>query len=132
MIKKKNTDGMRYPSIDELVRKDDSFIKNDGSSHSKNHTKYQLAHIAAKRARQIEEDERRKEVLLNCHSDDDTDIEDELDFEDDRDKFLCVKPVGKALEEYLQGEVHCSFKSNDLNDLKNDDDSMEEVVVIED
>jgi len=113
-----NKDGMRYPSIDELVKKQDVFTLENGKQHTTSHTKYQLAYIAAKRAKQIEEDELRKEKLLNNHSDEDEDIDFALEQEDDRDNFLCVKPVGKALEEYLNNEIHCSFVSNDLNEKK--------------
>jgi len=43
MAKTKNTDGMRYPSIDKLLEKVDS--------------KYKLAYISAKRAKIIEEEQ---------------------------------------------------------------------------
>jgi len=43
MKKTKNEDGMRYPSVDDLLTKVDS--------------KYKLAYIAAKRAKIIEEEE---------------------------------------------------------------------------
>ncbi len=124
-MKKTNKDGMRYPSIDELVKKHDVFTKEDGTTVDTNHTKYQLAYIAAKRAKLIEEDNLRKETLLTNHSDDDEEIDIELDNEDDRDKYLCVKPVGMALEEYLNGEVHCEFKSNDLTVKKAREESNE-------
>ena len=42
MIKKKNIDGMRYPSIDELVKKEDEFVLENGTEHKKNHTKYHI------------------------------------------------------------------------------------------
>lgn len=114
MAKKVNDDGMRYPSIDALVKKDDEFVMEDGTQYRKNHTKYQLAYLAAKRARLIEEDERRKEKLLNNHLDDDDVATEELEAHDDRNKFLCAKPVGKALEEYLEDEVHIAFVSDNV------------------
>jgi DNA-directed RNA polymerase subunit K/omega len=117
---KTNKDGMRYPSIDELVKKHDVFTKEDGSTVETTHTKYQLAYLAAKRAKLIEEDNYRKKKLLNNHPDDDDEIDEELALEDDRDNYLCVKPVGMALEEYLNGDVHCEFKSNDLTAKQNE------------
>ncbi len=113
MARRINEDGMRYPSIDALVKKEDEFSMEDGTPYKKNHTKYQIAYLGAKRARLIEEDERRKEKLLARQDDEDmADIL--LENEDDRDKFLCAKPVGKALEEYLNGEVHIAFKSDNV------------------
>lgn len=118
MARRTNEDGMRYPSIDDLVRKEDTFTMEDGTPYKKSHTKYQIAYLSAKRARLIEEDERRKEKLLNNHRDDEDDVTDQLEIEDDRDKFLCAKPVGKALEEYLNGEVHIAFKSDNVEHVK--------------
>jgi DNA-directed RNA polymerase subunit omega len=59
---------MRYPSIDKLLEKVDS--------------KYKLAIISAKRARQIEQ---KSEPLV--------------------EKPRCFKPVGKALEEILDDKL---------------------------
>lgn len=73
MANKKNTDGMRYPSVDELLKVIDS--------------KYKLAYVAAKRAKIIEEEE-----YTSC-----TDPK-------------CVKPVGEALEEVLEGKTKITFK----------------------
>jgi DNA-directed RNA polymerase subunit K/omega len=114
---KKNLDGMRYPSIDALVGKTDEFTLASGEKIAKKLTKYQVAYLAAKRAHEIEEDERDKEALLNKCKDDET-VMIEIDQIEKDDDYLCVKPVGKALEEYLNGEVHCLFKSNDLGDKK--------------
>ncbi|MCR5787395.1 MAG: DNA-directed RNA polymerase subunit omega [Acholeplasmatales bacterium] len=131
-MKKTNKEGMRYPSIDELVNKTDTFTREDGSVHAKQHTKYQLAYIAAKRGHLIEEDERRKEKLLTNHSDDDIFAEAELNREEENDRQnLCVKPVGIALEEYLRGELHCSFKSNDLS-VKKAEEKLEQEIAQED
>lgn len=65
-------DGMRYPSIDDLLEKVDS--------------KYKLAHVAALRAKQIEEE--------NTESND----------------SKCYKPVGRALEEILADKVSLDFE----------------------
>lgn len=73
MATKKNTDGMRYPSIDLLLDKIDS--------------KYKLAYVAAKRAKIIE-------------------AEDYSSIEDCK----CVKPVGQALEEIIEGKTKITFK----------------------
>ena len=70
----KNTDGMRYPSIDVLLEKIDS--------------KYKLAYVAAKRAKIIEEEGYA-----------------------DLEHPLCVKPVGQALEEVIEGKTTCTFKN---------------------
>lgn len=67
----KNTEGLRYPSIDDLLEVVDS--------------KYKLAYIAAKRAKIIKKDEY-------------SSVENR-----------CVKPVGKALEEILEGKVTAKF-----------------------
>jgi len=66
-------DGLRYPSIDDLLKVVDS--------------KYKLAYLSAKRAKIIE-------------SENYTSAED----------GLCVKPVGQALEELLEGKLSCTFK----------------------
>ncbi len=68
----KNKDGMRYPSIDKLLSVVDS--------------KYKLAFIAAKRAKDIEKQG--------------TDLE----------KHKCIKPVGIALEEVLKDLIHVEFE----------------------
>lgn len=131
-MKKINKDGMRYPSIDKLINKVDTFTKADGSEHAKKHTKYQIAYLAAKRAHLIEEDERRKEKLLSNHSDEDVFAEAELNREEEHEALnLCVKPVGRALEEYLRGEVHCSFKSNDLSAKKAEEELEQEIALEE-
>ncbi len=70
----KDYDGMRYPSVDELLTKIDS--------------KYKLAYAAARRARISEEE------------DGYTSLEDPK----------CVKPVGQALEEILDGKTKVTFK----------------------
>lgn len=67
-----NHEGLRYPSIDQLLEVVDS--------------KYKLAYIAAKRAKIIKSD--------NFSSVDNK----------------CVKPVGKALEEILDGKVTAKFE----------------------
>ena len=72
-MSRKEYDGMRYPSVDELLEVVDS--------------KYKLAIIAAKRAHIIDE-------------------EDWCSLEDP----LCVKPVGEALEEILEGKTAMTFK----------------------
>ena len=69
----KNEDGMRYPSIDELLKKVDS--------------KYKLAYISAKRANLIEQ-------------------EGQCAVENPK----CVKSVGQALEEVLEGKTTATFK----------------------
>ncbi len=61
---------MRYPSIDKLLDKVDS--------------KYKIAYISAKRARQI--------IDAN---------ESQLDFVEELPTAKCAKPVGMALEELL-------------------------------
>jgi len=68
----KNQDGLRYPSIDDLLEVVDS--------------KYKLAYIAAKRAKVIKRTD--------------------YSSVDNR----CVKPVGKALEEILEGKVTAKFE----------------------
>lgn len=73
MPDKREYDGMRYPSIDLLLAKIDS--------------KYKLAYVSAKRAREIDED-------------DWTSSED----------GLCVKPIGQALEEIIEGKTTITFK----------------------
>ena len=50
-------------------------------------SKYKLAFIAAKRAKVIEEE-------AYCAKED----------------SICAKPVGQALEEILDDQVHCTFK----------------------
>lgn len=72
-MSKKEYDGMRYPSIDELLEKVDS--------------KYKLSVLAAKRAHIIDE-------------------EDWTAAEDG----ICVKPIGQALEEVLEGKCSMTFK----------------------
>jgi len=67
----RNSEGLRYPSIDELLLVIDS--------------KYKLAYISAKRAKIIKQD--------NYSS-----VENK-----------CVKPVGQALEEILEGKVKAEF-----------------------
>lgn len=116
-MENKNLNGMRYPSIDALVGKDDEFVLESGENYSKKHTKYQVAYLAAKRAHEIENDEKAREVL-NKKAEDDETIDIEMKEIDENNQHLCVKPVGMALEEYLRGEVHCSFKSNDLGDTR--------------
>jgi len=66
-------DGLRYPSIDELLKVVDS--------------KYKLAYLSAKRAKIIETE----------------------NYTSAEDGF-CVKPVGQALEELLEGKLSCTFK----------------------
>ncbi len=68
----KNNDGMRYPSIDDLLNKIDS--------------KYKLAYAAARTAKIIEQNE----LELN--------------------NVKCVKSVGQALEEILNGKVDIEFE----------------------
>lgn len=68
----KNKEGMRYPSIDKLLEVVDS--------------KYKLAYIAAKRAKEIQGNEE--------------------DFED----YQCVKAVGIALEEIIEGKITVEFE----------------------
>lgn len=68
----KNKDGMRYPSIDSLLKVVDS--------------KYKLAYIAAKRAKKIQ-------------------------FEGTSLKeYNCIKPVGIALEEVIEGKIEVEFE----------------------
>ena len=69
----KNTDGMRYPSIDKLLSKIDS--------------KYKLVYAASKVAQIIESEK--------------------LKVEDTQ----CVKSIGIALEEILDGKVKIDFES---------------------
>lgn len=73
MKNNKEYDGMRCPSVDDLLTVIDS--------------KYKLAYVAAKRAHIIEEEEW-------------TSAED----------GQCVKPVGQALEEILDGKTKMTFK----------------------
>lgn len=68
----KNKQGMRYPSIDSLLEVVDS--------------KYKLAYIAAKRAKEIQGREE--------------------EFED----YKCVKAVGIALEEIIEGKITVEFE----------------------
>lgn len=70
---------MRYPSIDKLLDKVDS--------------KYKIAYISAKRARQIVDAK-----------------ESQLDFVDDLPTAKCSKPVGIALEEILYDAVDFELK----------------------
>ena len=70
----KNVDGMRYPSVDQLLNVIDS--------------KYKLAYAAARRAKVIEQE------------DGYTPLEDPK----------CVKSVGEALEEILDGKTKVTFK----------------------
>ncbi|MCL1951049.1 MAG: DNA-directed RNA polymerase subunit omega [Turicibacter sp.] len=72
---------MRYPSIDNLLEKVDS--------------KYKIAYISAKRARQIVDEG-----------------QSQLDFVDDLPTAKSVKPVGIALEEILYDVV--DFKLDEL------------------
>ncbi len=123
MAKKVNNDGMRYPSIDDLVKKEDTFTFSDGTEYKKNHTKYQVAYLAAKRAQEIEDDLYRKNQLEKNRKDDVdyiASLEEKAEVNPD---FLCVKPVGIALEEYLNDEVHIAFKSDNVkrNQNKNED-----------
>ncbi|MFA6800806.1 MAG: DNA-directed RNA polymerase subunit omega [Acholeplasmataceae bacterium] len=69
----KNTDGMRYPSIDKLLSKIDS--------------KYKLVYTASKVARIIEEENLTVE------------------------NAKCVKSIGIALEEIINGNVQVEFES---------------------
>lgn len=71
--KQHNENGLRYPSIDNLLEVVDS--------------KYKLAYIAAKRAKVI----KRTDHTSADHS-------------------ICDKPVGKALEEILEGKVTAKFE----------------------
>ena len=71
--------GMRYPSIDKLLDKVDS--------------KYKIAYIAAKRARQ----------LVDAG-------ESHLDYVDGLPSAKCAKPVGVALEEILNDVVDFELK----------------------
>lgn len=73
MADKRDYDGMRYPSIDLLLDKIDS--------------KYKLAYVSAKRAREIDEDE-----WTSCED------------------GLCVKPIGQALEEIIADKTKITFK----------------------
>lgn len=72
---------MRYPSIDNLLEKIDS--------------KYKIAYISAKRARQIVDEG-----------------QSQLDFVEDLPTAKSSKPVGVALEEILYDVV--DFKLNEL------------------
>ena len=114
MAKKVNNDGMRYPSIDKLVKKEDTFTMVDGTEYKKSHTKYQVAYLASKRAQEIEDDLYRMNELKKKHKDN----PDYLDYLDDKaeinPEFACVKPVGIALEEYLNDEIHIAFKSDKI------------------
>jgi DNA-directed RNA polymerase subunit omega len=78
----KEYDGMRYPSIDELLEKIDS--------------KYKLAYAAARRAKIIEEE----------------DGYTPLGESDNLPDPLCYKPIGIALEEILQDLTKITFKKN--------------------
>lgn len=80
--KDKEYDGMRYPSIDELLEKIDS--------------KYKLAYAAARRAKIIEEE----------------DGYTPLGESDNLPDPLCYKPIGIALEEILQDQTKITFKKN--------------------
>lgn len=80
-MSEKNQDGLRYPSIDELLKVIDS--------------KYKLAYCAAKRAKII-----KKEEYSSL---------------DDLGLSKCEKPVGKALEEILEGKVIIEFADYDDN-----------------
>ena len=69
IIMSKNVDGMRYPSVDQLLNVIDS--------------KYKLAYAAARRARIIEEEDGYTSL----------------------ENPVCVKSVGIALEEILEGKT---------------------------
>ncbi len=112
MAKKVNNDGMRYPSIDDLVRKEDTFTLSDSTEYKKSHTKYQVAYLASKRAQEIEDDLYRMNKLAKKHKEDVEYLEKLDEKAEINPDFLCVKPVGIALEEYLNDEVHISFKSD--------------------
>lgn len=71
---------MRYPSIDSLLEKVDS--------------KYKIAYVSAKRARQIVDEK-----------------QSQLDFVEELPTAKSVKPVGTALEEILYDVV--DFKLNE-------------------
>lgn len=73
--------GMRYPSIDKLLDKVDS--------------KYKIAYIAAKRARQIVDEK-----------------QSQLDYVDGLPTAKCAKPVGIALEEILYDVVEFELKEH--------------------
>lgn len=68
----KNKEGLRYPSIDKLLQVVDS--------------KYKLAYIAAKRAKDIQ------------------------GFEDEFENYKSSKPVGIALEEIIEGKIKVEFE----------------------
>lgn len=68
----KNKEGMRYPSIDRLLEVVDS--------------KYKLAYISAKRAKEIQ------------------------GFEENFEDYKCVKAVGIALEEIIEGKITVEFE----------------------
>jgi DNA-directed RNA polymerase subunit omega len=68
----KNKDGLRYPSIDRLLEVVDS--------------KFKLAYIAARRAKDIQ------------------------GYEDHFEDYQCSKPVGIALEEIIEGKVMVKFE----------------------
>lgn len=68
----KNKEGLRYPSIDKLLQVVDS--------------KFKLAYIAAKRAKDIQ------------------------GFEEDFENYKCSKPVGIALEEIIEGKIKVEFE----------------------
>ena len=70
----KNVDGMRYPSVDQLLNVIDS--------------KYKLAYAAARRARIIEEEDGYTPL----------------------ENPKCVKSVGQAWEEILDGKTKVTFK----------------------
>ena len=81
-IKDNEYDGMRYPSIDELLEKIDS--------------KYKLAYAAARRAKIIDEEGGYTP----------------LGEEEGTIDPLCYKPIGIALEEILQDKTKITFKKN--------------------
>ncbi len=78
----KNKEGMRYPSIDELLK-----VKCDPNDEkSETYSKYKLAFVSALRAAEID---KKNNVEI---------------------RTICSKNVGVALEEILEDKIEVEFK----------------------
>ncbi len=82
----RNKEGMRYPSIDELLK-----VKCDPADEkSETYSKYKLAFVSAIRAGEI-------------------DKQDNVEI-----KTICSKNVGVALEEILEDKIEVEFKEIEI------------------
>ncbi len=82
----KNQEGMRYPSIDELLK-----VKCDPSDEkSETYSKYKLAFVSAIRASEIDK------------------------YDNVEIRTICSKNVGVALEEILEDKIEVEFKEIEI------------------